>query len=56
MKKILFSIILVLIFCTYSQAESSVWKIRKGDSVMYVGGTVHMLRQSDFPLPVEFQN
>ena len=55
MKKILLCIFLVLVFCTYSQAESSVWKIQKGNSVMYVGGTVHILRQSDFPLPAEFQ-
>lgn len=22
---------------------------------MYVGGTIHILRQSDFPLPAEFE-
>jgi hypothetical protein len=54
MKKILLSIVLVLLFCTQSLAETSVWKVRKGNSVMYVGGTFHLLRQSDFPLPVEF--
>lgn len=54
MRKILISVFLVLIFCTYSQAESLVWKVQKGDSVMYVGGTIHILRQSDFPLPEEF--
>lgn len=55
MKKILLSIFLVFVFCTCSLAESSVWKVQKGDSVMYVGGTIHILRQSDFPLPEEFQ-
>jgi uncharacterized protein len=54
MKKILLSVFLVFVFCVQSQAESSVWKIQKGDSVMYVGGTIHILRQSDFPLPQEF--
>jgi uncharacterized protein len=54
MRKILLSIILVLLFCTQSLAESSVWKIQKGESVMYLGGTCHLLRQSDFPLPAEF--
>ena len=54
MKKIIICMFLVLIFCTYSQAESSVWKIQKGNSVMYIGGTIHILRQSDYPLPVEF--
>ncbi len=54
MRKILLSISLVLLFCTQSLAESSVWKIQKGESVMYLGGTCHLLRQSDFPLPAEF--
>jgi uncharacterized protein len=54
MRKILLSIILVLLFCTQSLAESSVWKVQKGESVMYLGGTCHLLRQSDFPLPAEF--
>jgi len=54
MKKVLLSIILVLLICTQSLAESSVWKLQKGESVMYLGGTCHVLRQSDFPLPVEF--
>ena len=55
MKKILLSLFMVLFFYTYSQAESSVWKVQKGNSVMYVGGTVHILRQTDFPLPAEFE-
>jgi len=54
MRKILFSIILVLLCCTQSLAESSVWRAQKGESVMYLGGTCHLLRQSDFPLPAEF--
>ena len=54
MKKILLSILLVLFFCTQSLAESSVWKVQKGESIIYLGGTFHLLRQSDFPLPIEF--
>jgi uncharacterized protein YbaP (TraB family) len=38
-----------------SFAESSVWKVQKGDSVLFLGGTCHVLRQSDFPLPAEFE-
>jgi len=55
MKNILTIVFLVFVFCAQSQAESSVWKVQKGDSVMYVGGTIHLLRQSDFPLPQEFE-
>lgn len=54
MKKIILSLVLVLIMCTQSLAETSVWKVQKGDSVMFLGGTFHLLRPSDFPLPVEF--
>ena len=54
MKKILLSVMLVLLICTQAIAESSLWKIQKGKSVMYLGGTCHLLRQQDFPLPTEF--
>ena len=55
MKKILLSAFLVLMVCTQSLAESSVWKIQKGDAEIFLGGTFHILRQSDFPLPEEFE-
>lgn len=35
-------------------AESSVWKITKGDQSLYIGGTCHVLRSTDYPLPSEF--
>jgi uncharacterized protein len=35
-------------------AQSSVWKVSRGASVVYLGGTCHLLRASDFPLPAEF--
>lgn len=54
MKKILLSITLVILLCTQSLAESSVWKVQKGDSVLFLGGTFHLLRPADFPLPPEF--
>lgn len=50
-----FPSLLGLVFFTASlSAQSSVWKITRGDSVLYLGGTCHVLRQSDFPLPAEF--
>jgi uncharacterized protein len=36
-------------------AESSVWKISKGDSYFYLGGTIHLLSEKDHPLPPEFE-
>lgn len=33
---------------------SSVWKVSRGSNIMYLGGSIHILRESDFPLPDEF--
>ncbi|KAB0670304.1 TraB/GumN family protein [Oryzomonas sagensis] len=54
MKRVIAGIMLVLFACTGAGAESSVWKARKGGSVLYLGGTCHVLREQDFPLPAEF--
>lgn len=32
-------------------ADASVWKVSQGDSVIYLAGTVHLLRPADYPLP-----
>lgn len=38
-------------------AESSVWKISDDQNhTIYVGGTFHLLRSTDFPLPHEFED
>lgn len=54
MKRFIVSIVLVVFSCSWASAESSVWKAQKGTSVMYLGGTCHLLRETDFPLPPEF--
>jgi len=45
-----------LIFALQSSllADSSVWKVESADSTLYLGGTVHILRDKDYPLPPEF--
>jgi uncharacterized protein YbaP (TraB family) len=35
-------------------AQSSVWEIRKNGTVLYLGGSVHVLRAEDYPMPEEF--
>ncbi|SEH68101.1 hypothetical protein SAMN05660691_00867 [Rheinheimera pacifica] len=35
-------------------AQTSMWKVSKGTDYVYIGGTVHFLPESAFPLPVEF--
>jgi uncharacterized protein YbaP (TraB family) len=36
-------------------AESSVWKVSRGAHTLYLGGTCHLLRPGDYPLPSEFE-
>ena len=36
-------------------AETMLWKVSYGGKTLYLGGTVHVLRASDFPLPVAFE-
>jgi len=36
-------------------AKSPVWKVSKGESYIYLGGTIHMLSEKDYPLPQAFQ-
>lgn len=36
-------------------AQSSVWVATKDSKNVYLGGTVHLLRASDFPLPAPFE-
>jgi hypothetical protein len=47
-----------LFFTHGASAESSVWKVSKyndaTNDVVYVGGTIHILPVSEFPLPTEF--
>lgn len=52
-----FFIFFVLLFLSVSSlfAQSSVWKISDANHTMYLGGTIHVLRSSDYPLPHEFE-
>ena len=45
----------LLLFCTHAQAKTSLWEISNGTHTLYLGGTIHMLSEGDFPLPSEFQ-
>ncbi|MCP4490226.1 MAG: TraB/GumN family protein [Gammaproteobacteria bacterium] len=37
-----------------ANAETSVWKVSKGNRHLYLGGTVHILARDDYPLPPPF--
>ncbi len=56
MRKNMLSIMLAVATGTGVMAESSVWKAQKGDAVIYLGGTCHLLRAEDYPLPPEFEH
>lgn len=45
----LFQFIFISVF-----SQSSVWKIEGKGTEIYVGGSIHILRDKDFPLPEEF--
>ena len=48
----------LLAICSFTAstvfAESSVWQISKGENYFYLGATVHLLTEDDYPLPEEF--
>ncbi len=52
--KISFVFLLLTLFTFSVWANSPVWKISKGNNYIYIGGTVHILKSSDFPLPLAF--
>ncbi|MBT8147924.1 MAG: TraB/GumN family protein [Gammaproteobacteria bacterium] len=39
---------------TVASADTSVWVATSGTSKVYLGGTVHLLRPGDYPLPAEY--
>jgi uncharacterized protein YbaP (TraB family) len=47
-------LISLLVISQVVDARSSVWRVTDGKQQMYVGGTVHLLRAEDLPLPPEF--
>lgn len=46
-----FIMCLILAGTTHASIAASVWKIEKGEYSLYIGGTLHMLKSSDYPLP-----
>jgi uncharacterized protein YbaP (TraB family) len=42
------------ILSSIASADSSVWLVQAEDHTIYLGGTVHLLRAADYPLPDEY--
>lgn len=43
--------LLIGLFLSQSLFAASVWQVSKGEKTFYLAGTVHLLSESDFPLP-----
>lgn len=48
-------ILLCLFVPVYTFADTALWRVSKGDAELYLGGTIHVLSASDYPLPAEFE-
>ena len=49
-----FSVFCLVAISSATFAKSSVWKVTQGYNTVYLGGTCHLLRKADYPLPKEF--
>jgi uncharacterized protein YbaP (TraB family) len=47
--------LLVILLAGEARAESSVWVVASPTSTVYLAGSFHVLRSSDYPLPPEFE-
>ena len=47
-------LVALLITVNSSHAGSPVWKVSKNGHYFYLGATIHLLKQSDYPLPAAF--
>ncbi len=51
-----FMLLLALFSLSLNLHAASVWKVSKGNDSIFVGGTIHLLSESDYPLPTEYDN
>lgn len=50
-----YMILLQMMFAIPVFADTSVWKVSLGERQMYIGGTIHVLSNHDYPLPAEYR-
>lgn len=48
-------IVILLLFTGSVYAETSLWRVSKGVDELFIGGTIHLLSASDYPLPDAFE-
>ena len=54
MKKTIVSFLAVAMSISTGFSQSSVWEVSKNDNTLFLGGSVHLLRAEDYPLPAAF--
>jgi uncharacterized protein YbaP (TraB family) len=54
MNRLFAAILLLPCLALPAAAETSLWVVKAEKSTTYLGGTIHLLRPADFPLPPEF--
>ncbi len=47
-------LILMVLYAAPGFAETSLWRISKGANELFMGGTIHVLSKTDYPLPAAF--
>ena len=47
----LFLVLTLVLWQSLAHADTSVWKVTKGEQSLFIGGTLHVLAPSDYPLP-----
>ena len=55
MKKLIALTTIIFALISTANASSPVWKVSKGGTHIYIGGTVHLLSKEDYPLPQAFE-
>lgn len=49
-------LLLLVLWSSQSFSETSLWRVSKGANSLFIGGTIHVLRETDFPLPSAFDD
>ncbi|MDH5369973.1 MAG: TraB/GumN family protein [Gammaproteobacteria bacterium] len=47
-------LLVLFLFPSLCFSQTSLWHISKNGNYLYLGGTIHMLKKEDYPLPIEF--
>lgn len=49
-------LLFLILYSSHVFSETSLWRVSKGTHTLFIGGTVHVLRKTEYPLPAAFDN